>query len=206
MASFELPNVDGLESIEQLKNVVGKMTKELGWLLNNLDTKNMNEIDGDILVTGTVTAGKINVNELSAISANLGHITAGLIEAVQIFGSYIATRQNDYPRCEMSAIGNVFGAYNDANNHITIEPNYGGSPAVAFTVSGTYRGRVHNLLGYPILEGASNVGLEAGSTIYMSAPRVYFANWDTIYADNPGRTLGDELREAFDRIEALEGG
>lgn len=206
MASFEMPNVDGMNSMDELKNAVGKMAKELGWLLNNLDTKNMNEIDGDILVTGTVTAGKINVNELSAISANLGHITAGLIEAVQIFGSYIATRQNAYPRCEMSATGNVFGAYNDANNHVAIEPDYGGSPAVRFTVTGVPRGRIHNLLGYPMFESYSSMDIKAVNTIYIDASRVRFDNWDKLYATNPGRTLGDELREAFDRIEALEGG
>ncbi|GGH45905.1 hypothetical protein GCM10008014_08230 [Paenibacillus silvae] len=206
MASYNLPNVDGMSSLEQIKNAVGIMTKELGWLLSNLDTKNMNEIDGDILVTGTVTAGKINVNELSAISANLGHITAGLIEAVQIFGSYIATRQDDYPRCEMSATGNVFGAFNDANNHIDIEPNYAGSPAISFTVAGIPRGRIHNLLGYPIFESNSSMGLESSGNIFVNTNQMIFANWDKLFASNPGRTLGDELREIFDRIEALEGG
>ncbi|MDK8193777.1 hypothetical protein QP794_27215 [Paenibacillus sp. UMB7766-LJ446] len=153
---------------------------------------------------GAVTADKITVNQLSAISANLGHIVAGLIESIEIYGSYIATRRNAYPRCEMSATGNVFGAFQDANNHVVIEPDYGGSPALRFTVAGTPRGRIHNLLGYPMFESYSSMDIKANSTIYIDASRVRFDNWDKIYATNPGRTLGDELREAFDRIEALE--
>ncbi|WP_339259602.1 hypothetical protein MKZ12_07320 [Paenibacillus sp. FSL R5-0713] len=206
MASFELPNVDGLESIEQLKNVVGKMTKELGWLLNNLDTKNMNEIDGDILVTGTVTAGKINVNELSAISANLGHITAGLIEAVQIFGSYIATRQNAYPRCEMSATGNVFAAYLNAANYIAIEPNYGGAPSLTFWQGGSLKGRMHTILGYPEFQSLSSMNIEAAGTMFLNSPRIQLADWSNLYSNRLGRTLADDLTEIFLRLEALEDG
>lgn len=155
---------------------------------------------------GAVVADKIDVGELSAISANLGHIVAGLIESVEIFGSYIATRRNAFPRCEMSATGNVFGAFNDANNSVVIEPDYGGSPALRFTVTGVPRGRIHNLLGYPIFESYSSMEIRATNAIYIDASSVRFNNWDKLYADNPGRTLGDELREIFDRIEALEGG
>lgn len=113
MASVNLPNIDitnndiDAASLPQLQKIVKALlnttailTEELTFLLNNLDTKNVNEIDGDVLVEGTVTADKVaansitadkmNVNELSAITANLGHITAGLIEAVEIYGSLIS--------------------------------------------------------------------------------------------------------------------
>lgn len=160
----------------------------------------------DKITAGAVTAEKITVGELSAISADLGHIVAGLIESIEIYGSYIATRRNAYPRCEMSATGNVFGAFRDANNHVVIEPDYGGSPALRFTVAGTPRGRIHNLIGYPIFESDSALGLQAAGTIFVNAAQMSFSNWDRLYADNPGRTLGDELREIFDRIEALEEG
>lgn len=206
MASYNLPNVDGMSSLEQIKNAVGIMTKELGWLLSNLDTKNMNEIDGDILVTGTVTAGKINVNELSAISANLGHITAGLIEAVQIFGSYIATRQDAFPRCEMSATGNVFGAYLDENNHIAIEPNYGGSPSLVFTQGGSFKGRLNTLLARLELYGSGSLDIGSNGPIYMNSPKVQFDDWSNLYSARLGRTLGDDLTEIFLRLEALEDG
>lgn len=207
------PTFQDLEEVKAyLKDNINKIARSLqdiDFMINGtLDVKNIRAegIETQNLKAGSVIAEKIDVGQLSAISADLGHIVAGLIESIEIYGSYIATRRNAYPRCEMSATGNLFGAYNDGNNHITIEPNYGGSPAVAFTVTGTYRGRLHNLLGYPILEGATSLGLQAGGTIHIFAPQMRFSSWDVLYADNPGRTLGDLLREAFDRIEALEEG
>ncbi|WP_339306553.1 hypothetical protein [Paenibacillus sp. FSL R5-0519] len=163
-------------------------------------------ITTDKIQAGAVVADKIDVGELSAISANLGHIVAGLIESVEIFGSYIATRRNAFPRCEMSATGNVFGAFNDANNHITIDPNYGGSPSLVFMQNGILRGRIDMVLGSLELYGLGALDLGSSGTIFINTPRMNFDNWDVLYANNPGRTLGDELREIFDRIEALEGG
>lgn len=103
MANVQLPSINTTPSeidnanlpqlqkiVKGLMNSTAILTEELTYLLNNLDTRNVNEIDGDVLVTGTVTANKMNVNELSAITANLGHITAGLIEAVEIYGSLIS--------------------------------------------------------------------------------------------------------------------
>lgn len=121
MAGVNMPNVEGLGTVDELKNAVAKMTKELSWLLNNLDTRNMNYIDGDVVVDGTITAAKMLVQELSAITANLGHIISGLIESVEIYGSYIATRNGEFPRAEMSSEQNLFGAYTDANRNVLIE-------------------------------------------------------------------------------------
>ncbi|MGR6546264.1 hypothetical protein [Paenibacillus tundrae] len=155
---------------------------------------------------GAVVADKIDVGELSAISANLGHIVAGLIESVEIFGSYIATRRNAFPRCEMSATGNVFGAYNDANNHITIDPNYGGSPSLVFMQNNIMRGRIDMSLGSLELYGLGSLDIGSNGTIFVQSPRVEFADWSNLYSRRLGRTLADDLTEIFLRLEALEGG
>ncbi|KQY87082.1 hypothetical protein ASD24_26770 [Paenibacillus sp. Root52] len=200
--AFDNIRVDGIEA----RNIKAEAitTDKLSANAVSAEKIQAGAISTEKLQAGAVTADKITVNQLSAISANLGHIVAGLIESIEIYGSYIATRRNAYPRCEMSATGNVFGAFRDANNHVVIEPDYGGSPALRFTVAGTPRGRIHNLLGYPIFESDSSLGLQARGNIFVDAYQMSFTNWDKIYADTPGRTLGDELREAFDRIEALE--
>lgn len=114
--------------LKQLANVVSALKNDLEFMLNgNLDVKN-------IRAKG-ITADRMDVNELSAISANLGHITAGLIEAVQIFGSYIATRMVGYPRCEMSNTEDLFAAYGAANQHIKMFANgmIGNTPVLQFT-------------------------------------------------------------------------
>lgn len=160
----------------------------------------------DKITAGAVTAEKITVGELSAISANLGHIVAGLIESIEIYGSYIATRRNAYPRCEMSATGNVFGAYQDANNHIVIEPDYGGSPSLVFTQGGSFKGRLNTLLAKLELYGSGSLDIGSNGTIFMNSPRIQFDDWSNLYSNTMGRTLGSELSEIYDRIEALEEG
>ncbi|WP_419890734.1 hypothetical protein [Paenibacillus xylanexedens] len=207
------PTFQDLEEVKAyLKDNINKIARSLqdiDFMINGtLDVKNIRAegIETQNLKAGSVIAEKIDVGQLSAISADLGHIVAGLIESIEIYGSYIATRRNAYPRCEMSATGNVFGAYQDANNHIVIEPNYGGSPSLVFTQGGSFKGRLDMLLGRLELYGSGSMDIGSNGTIYLNAPRLWLANWDVLYSDNPGRTLGDELREIFDRIEALEEG
>lgn len=157
---------------------------------------------------GAVVADKIDVGELSAISANLGHIVAGLIESIEIYGSYISTRRNAYPRCELSSTGNVFAAYTDSNNFIAVNPNYAGVPSLDFKLNGADRLKINVSSGVPEITSLGSMDVMSnGGDIRMSPTgSVTFDNWDKLYSIGIGRTLGDELREIFDRIEALEGG
>lgn len=135
-----------MEYVKDLANTVAKMAKDVEFILNgnvafdNIRTNGIvaKNIQADAITTdkiqaGAVTADKITVNELSAISANLGHIVAGLIESVQIFGSYIATSYGGYPYVEMSNTNNMFGAYKSGNNAIQIySPSDEFSPIIKF--------------------------------------------------------------------------
>jgi len=167
-----MPSVQGSTTLEEVKNTVAIMIKELSWLLNNLDTRNVNELNAEVITAlsitaekiaaDAITAEKIDVNELSAITANLGHITAGLIEAVNIFGSYIATSKS-YPRCEMSSTGNVFGAFSSAQHYIAIDPAYAGTPALKFYYAGLELGRINNMSGVMDIVGTGGIDLYTGS-------------------------------------------
>lgn len=109
-----VPDFGGLPPYANFDDVtikVNDLVQRLRQLLLNLDTLNIRSLNAKVIEAGTITADKMNVNELSAISANLGHITAGLIESVEIYGSYIATRYNSYPRAELDSTENLFGAY-----------------------------------------------------------------------------------------------
>jgi hypothetical protein len=202
--------------VKSLLNSTIQLNEELTFLLNNLDTRNVNELNAEVIVAGSITADKIqaksitaeliSVNELSAISANLGHIIAGLIESVEIFGSYIATRNGQFPRAELSAFQNLFGAFKDANNHITIEPDYGGSPSIVFTLNGAPRFTMDMLLGYPEMYSTGSINIESLGTMFLNAPRIQVSDWDKLYSQRLGRNLGEELTEIFLRLEQLEGG
>ncbi|MNW49837.1 hypothetical protein D3C74_272710 [compost metagenome] len=135
-------NVDQLRSlVKQLHNAAVQQTEELLYLLNNLDTQNINEIDGDILVTGTITAAKMNVQKLSAIAADLGTITAGVIDSVEIYGSYIATSRDQFPKVEMSPEG--FKAYGPAGGESLSLGQADDGGALLFKDNGSPRGSIY---------------------------------------------------------------
>ncbi|KGE20061.1 hypothetical protein [Paenibacillus wynnii] len=215
MANVQLPNIDTVETdikvlVSQLLNAYAKLTKELTWLLNNLDTRNVNELNAekivagsimtDKLAAGAVTADKISVNELSAITADLGHITAGLIESIEIFGSYIATRRNDFPRAEMNNSGDLLAVYTDASNYMTIEPGLFDEPTIVFRKSGLpslvlgpvgiFAGLVSSSLS--LLVGSENGSLQlmCGSDTFDN---VTVPSWSKFRSLESGTSLQSEL-------------
>lgn len=194
-----VPDFGGLPpfpEFQDITNKINELVQRLRQLLLNLDTLNIRSLNAKVIEAGTITADKMNVNELSAISANLGHITAGLIESVEIYGSYIATRYNSYPRAEMSSDNNLFGAYRDADNSIQIEADFGGSPGVRFIQNGQIRGNMNMLYGDITLEGLNGVTVQA---LYNSDLRLVVENGNlyvpsfTKVISNNGYNLGVEL-------------
>ncbi|SDW30434.1 hypothetical protein [Paenibacillus sp. PDC88] len=207
------PTFQDLDEVKvYLKDAISKVARalmDIDFMINGtLDVNNIRaegiearSIAAEAITTekiqaGAVTADKITVNELSAISANLGHIIAGLIESVEIYGSYIATRRNAYPRAEMSSDNDLFGAYRDALNFIEIEAEFGGSPAVRFIQNGQIKGNMHMLYGDITLEGLSGVTLRAtgGRDILLDAGSGYLSvpSFSKIISDSD-QSLGVEL-------------
>ncbi|MGG1643040.1 hypothetical protein ACIFQM_17615 [Paenibacillus sp. NRS-1782] len=153
-------------------------------------------ITSEKIQANSVTADKIQVSQLSAISANLGHITAGLVEAVEIYGSYIATRYNDYPRAEMSWNNDLFGAYFDSRNFIRIIANYGGAPALEFFTNGAVKARLQTLFGYMSLESYGPLAIEAtngGNIALNTSGDVTVRDFSNFRDNNSGRSLNQEL-------------
>ena len=114
MPTTQFPRVPGPPSnpdlqtlakyVSDVANLFAVLCKEMDYLLNgSLDVNN-------IRAKG-IKAQNIDVDKLSAIAADLGTITAGVINGIQIFGSYIATANGTFPRCEMSTTDNLFAAY-----------------------------------------------------------------------------------------------
>lgn len=124
------------EYINYFSNQIAIMLKDLDFTLNgdiNFNNVKANGIETKNLKAGAVTADKITVTELSAISADLGHITAGLIESIEIFSSYFGTRNGEFPLCEIdSATNRIRSAYSETN-YISLEPGFGGFPALYMT-------------------------------------------------------------------------
>lgn len=143
MASFELPNVEGLTSIEELKNAVGKMTKELSWLLNNLDWKNVNELNIG-LDNGAFI--RISNDGITINDGNMITFQADVNGKVTMTGAKIQSK-NGYPLVIMDPDNELFGAYKDERNSIQIQADFGGAPSLNFITNGNVVGRLNTLLG-----------------------------------------------------------
>ncbi|WP_338841991.1 hypothetical protein [Paenibacillus glucanolyticus] len=210
-----------LSYVKDLANTVAKMAKDLEFLVNgNLDanniransieTKNLkaNSITAEKIQAGAVTADKITVNELSAISANLGHIVAGLIESVEIFGSYIATSYGSFPFVEMSNTDNMFGAYKSGDNAIQIySPVERLSPVIRFTANG-----INSFLFYDpsdntfsVTSSYANIDISTQGDLHLYANLVRLSGWNSLWSNGEARTLRDELDEIDRRLRSLGG-
>lgn len=183
MSFADLPNVrvqNQGESIEEyarhLANLLALYRDTLDYVINghiNFNNIQANGINTKNLKAGAVVAEKIDVNQLSAISANLGHITAGLIEAITmvssvITGSLIQTKTaGNYPRSELSAVDSMFKAETDANRNIRMYPVSSG-PLLIF--GGPLTQVTLDLVGtvYTILNPVGRINLTANGGVYIN--------------------------------------
>jgi hypothetical protein len=208
VANVQLPNInitnDDIDAanlpqlqkiVKALLNTTAILTEELTFLLNNLDTRNVNEIDGDVLIEGTVTALKMQVEELSAISANLGKITAG-----EIYGTYIATREIGYPKAEMSNNLNTFAVQANANQSVGMTSSGSGigSPQVYIRDGGDslllYQQSGHSLISASDLM-TINFGYLILSPGFLGGVRVPFSQF---FDAETGTSLRQQLDAKMD--------
>lgn len=197
-------------TLDDAFEALARLQKTMKYLINGqLDFENIRarSIKAENIEVGTltaeeikansITAEKLSVTQLSAIAADLGTITAGLINSVKIFGSYIATAQDAYPRCEMSSEGNLFGAFTSAEGNITIQADYGGAPAFRFVTAGTQRALINTLLGSLEIYGNDGVyinGDNGNANVVFDANRVDFPSWSQMF----NKTSKQTLQEAFE--------
>ncbi|MVP00344.1 hypothetical protein [Paenibacillus lutrae] len=80
MGNLNLPRVEPGMTPEQLGNLVGLIAKEVNYLMDGM-------IGNENIRAKSIQADRIDVKELSAFTADIGHITAGLIEGIVIKAS-----------------------------------------------------------------------------------------------------------------------
>jgi hypothetical protein len=195
--------LDQTAVLQQLVAYSKELAQALTIMKNDLEFMINGHLDANNIRAKSITADRMDVNELSAISANLGHITAGLIEAVTIIGSLIRTT-GTYPRCEMSATDNLFSAYADADNYIAITPDLSGIPSVIHIRNGFVWGKDDSsALGHRKF-AVTNLILEAIGLI-DSLPGSYhrFPNWSAIYNKDQSKTLQQDLNSIASSLSGL---
>lgn len=147
------------------------------------------------IYTGTVQANQINAASLSAISANLGTVTAG-----SIYGAYIATSAS-YPKIEFSSSGNLLTAYYNANSYISLVPNLLDAPSFDFVVGSSTEGRISpSASGLAIAAPTHALYLTAWTDIEINTifGTVGFSNWGKLV----DRSTGQSLQTALNSVTA----
>lgn len=188
----------------KMNALVGEMTN----LLLSLDTLNVASLNAEVIEANTITADKMDVTELSAITANMGTITAGLLVAVNVIGSYIATANGTYPRCEMSATNNLFAVFSDADNAIRMIPFFtNGKPAILFQNGDTSLGSLTAPDAFEV-SAQNELKLISGfgpiSLHTDSLDGVEFDNWGELRNVDTGHNLKQDLDAKAD-LTALAG-
>jgi len=185
--------------IKYLADIVAILGKNLDFIINgNLDAHNIRaeSVETRNLKAGAVTAEKISVEQLSAISADLGHITAGLIEAVTIVGSLIQTSlPGIYPRIEFSSTDKLLRAEKDANTFVELDADLSGDPGYRF-ISPLINFIFSMFLDTVFLQtfGNSSIRLSPGADLFLQAGNyVQLESWNKLRNETTGRTLQQDL-------------
>lgn len=182
-------------TLQELSNSVAQLQRLLKYLLDgNLDFENIR--------VGGIIADNISVEKLSALSADLGEITAGIINGIEIYGSYISTNPTGYPKTEMSVAGNFLKVSLTATEFIeVIKQSTGGFPAIQVKVGNDYM-----IMGY----GLGGLGLPAiisNDPIYMSTIECNGdfngLTWNNFVNYFAGRTLQQELDDIWSAIGTI---
>lgn len=139
MANVQLPSVNLEEQdtgklLKQLINAYIMLTEELTFLLNNLDTRNINELNADIINAGTINAALVKIQTAlmnggfiaigdQGLQVNDGTrdtMKVGLDGKPIMTGAEIRSKTG-FPAVVMDPDSNLFGAYTDATRYIQME-------------------------------------------------------------------------------------
>jgi hypothetical protein len=119
---------------------------------------------------------------------------------------------DEYPRIEMDSEGNLFTAKSSAEHYLAIDPDYAGTPALKWVFAGVERGGLNDVTGIMELLGIGGLILNvSGGDLDMAVTgdidinptgTAKLASWYKLLNVSSGRTLGDDISEIFDRLEA----
>lgn len=194
-----VPTFTGLGPNPQFEDIVRKinvLVNEFRNLMLNLDDVNFDKI----------TANVMNVNELSAITANLGTITAGLLQAITIIsstitGSLIQTvASGTYPRVELNSTSTYIRAQASANDELRVDTTLLGSPAVVFDNGAI----VAAMYLFSLFSNIFMIQSEGEIRIYPGTGfDVVFRDWDEIYSMGDGQNLQTALNAKANSFTGL---
>ncbi|WP_028547238.1 hypothetical protein [Paenibacillus taiwanensis] len=201
MAAVNMPNVNSIDpnskdGVEQLHNAVAKMSKELSWLLQNIDWKNINHLYIELNGGASVTI------ENDGITVNDGThdtFTVNSDGKVKMTGATIQSKDSAYPKVVMDPEKDLFGAYQSPTQSVEIGTyrTETSSPYVGlFSSTESYYhaifGDSYRLFGSAAIQIVSGLGREiilTGEHVYLEGKSfVDVPNWNRLRNKETGLT------------------
>jgi hypothetical protein len=187
-----IPTFTGLPPHATFEDVVRKMNvfaNELRNIMLNMDSINVVSLTADHIDAGTIDANVVTIrsdlsgaayvqidgNGMVINNGSFNTFTANTNGAVTMTSALIQSTTG-FPRVVMDPTGNLFGAYHDALNYISIIPNFSttNTPALQFFRSGTLQGTMAMLL------GGLEVRVPGGGNFYVSGGSLFVDNVSNI--------------------------
>ncbi|MBB6672628.1 hypothetical protein [Cohnella nanjingensis] len=206
-----VPTFAGLPPFPEFDDVVNKVNQlvnQLRNLLLNLDTLNIVELNADVINSGTVNAGKVTVkSDLNAgayilIDGNGMTINDGSKNTFQVningqvtMTSATIQSSTGYPKVVMNPNGTLFGAYKDASNFVSVDPQFAGAPGYVLYSGGNPVGVLHSITNGIELFGSGNLQLQGpnGINLITLGPPVTIQDWSYLQNVATGKTLADDM-------------
>lgn len=200
MAAVNMPNVEGLNTVAELKNAIAKMTKELSWLLENIDWRNINQLHIALNGGASVTI------ENDGITVNDGTMDTFKVNTdgkVTMTGATVQSA-NGYPKVVIDPDNQLFGAYTSETEAVTIGPYKSGvstSPYVRWESAG--KGHQMNILGNQLLmSGFLEVAIAAGlgRNVVIQGDRIKLYPEQTVDVDSWSKIRNTSTGQTLDQF------
>lgn len=179
MGQFNAPGVNKTKDAGALAEQLAILIKELDFLNGYIDDKNIK--------AKSIVAELINVAKLSAISADVGEITAGIIT-----GLFIRTADGTFPRIELSSTDTLLRALGSADNQLRITANYSSNrPALTF-LEGTDVTYLKMTLTefFIVTDSTKDIFISSGKDLYLTADqKTYVDSWADVNSSTDAQTL-----------------
>lgn len=211
MPTPNLPVIGDNPSMQQITDYLVKLQRDHEWLLQNLDDMNVRRLRADVLVAGTLDAGKVTIrsnltsgfvqidgNGMRINNGAFDTFTANSYGQVTMTRALIQSNPGGYPRIVMDPNNELFGAYQTAANFALLKPNGSVTNSPALQIN---QGSAELNVGFG-LQSLANVGIFSSESfeirtpgqLYLSSSLVGLTSWSNLRNLNTNQTLEQALQ------------
>ena len=206
--------IQGDETIEQLRDEVARMQKTMNHLLRHLSSKNVKEVGGYFITPTDILSkdGDVGMSSVNPDEVNLDPVRffAGGVDIanapwrVHNSGKMVATgaiiqSKDGFPKVVMDPATDLFGAYSDEDTYILMDAFYPttNKPAIVFMDGVLEMGNISASSSKFILSGFQQLDIicSAGPIVISSdnGSGVRFDDWSQLINVATNRTLQQDL-------------